>query len=424
MSGPSSAVRRVLLLTHRVPWPPDRGDRIRSYNLLRVLSRHFAVSLACVSDEPVTAAQQRELEKLTRQLAIAQVPAAQRRWRGVKALLAGQAATPAAFYEPVLADTVAEWHRADPFDAVIVFCTGMWRYLGALTPPPRVRILDMVDVDSLKWAAYADATRSPMRWVYRTEAQRLREIEIRAAHNVNAITLISDAEVRAYHQHVLGRRTTRAKILAAGNGVDLRYFHPLSDPDQSVIGFVGVLDYPPNERGICWFAREVLPKLRQHVPEAKLLIVGRNPTRQVLRLAGTPSVEVVGPVDDVRHAIARCSVMIAPLPIARGVQNKVLEAMACSRAVVASPQAFEGIRAEPNRHLLVADTPDQWTTALTKLLTDLKARHTLATAAREQIEQHYHWSATLQPLLDVLTDESNTGEKRQATKSYAKAARV
>lgn len=404
MSLSPSAVRRVLLLTHRTPFPPDRGDRIRSYHLLRALSRRFAVSLACTSDEPVTVAQQRELEKHTRQLAIARIQASTARWRGVRALMMGKAGTPAAFYEPVLADTIAAWHRAQRFDAVVVFCTGMWRYLSVLSPRPRVQVLDMVDVDSLKWAAYARNTRSPMRWIYQAEAQRLRELEIVAAHNMNAITLISDAEVDAYHRHVLGRRPTRARVFAATNGVDLRYFHPLPDPGMPTLGFVGVLDYPPNVEGITRFVHDVLPAVRQRVPDAKLLIVGRNPTRAVQRLGRQPGVEVVGPVADVREAIARCSVMVAPLPIARGVQNKVLEAMACARCVVASPQAFEGIHATPNRHLVVADESAQWTAALARLLTDVPLRQRMAQLARRQMEQHYRWHVTLAPLMNALAE--------------------
>lgn len=388
----------LLMLTHRVPFPPDRGDRIRSYHLLKLLSRRFDVSLACVSEEPVSDLQRQELSRLTKRLSIERISPVKMKAGALRAVFTGGALTPAAFRHDRLARTIARWHAQRPFDAMLTFCTGMIEYTRPLQKQGVRHVLDLVDVDSVKWTSYARAARAPMRWVYRTEARRLREVEAGRFDRVDAITVVSEREAKTYRKHV----ADHPLLSVVGNGVALDYFAPQPDAGGSLIVFVGVMDYKPNVDGVVWFCDHVLPGLRQSVPGATFRIVGRDPDARVRALANLPGVEVTGPVADVREHLREATVVAAPLRIARGVQNKVLEAMASARAVVCSPHAAEGIDAEPGRHLLVADTPLEWVARLAGTITDHDHRRQIALSARKRVEERYDWDTQLNPMLNLL----------------------
>ncbi len=402
---------RVLLLAHRLPYPPDRGDRIRSYHLLKHLSRDFDVAVACVSDDPVWLQHHQLLRTMAQRVTIQPISPNWSRVRGFSALFKGQPVTPAWHYRVGLAQSILQWHEQDPFDVVLTFCTGMIQYARLLTshglrkaglrhsPVPR-QVIDLVDVDSMKWASYAKSTWPPVSWVYGAEARRLRRIESGALDHFDAITVVSDAEAAAYRQSV----GEHPGLTVVRNGVDLDYFAPLPDAgaNSHSLVFVGVLNYRPNSEGITWFAKNVMPLLRQRVPDATLKIVGRHPTPRVEQLGMIPGVEVVGSVPDVRSYLAEAAVVIAPLQIARGLQNKVLEAMACQRAVVCSPGAAKGIDATPGEHLLVADQPEEWASQLQGVLEDPTRRQVLAQAARRHVEQTYAWDRALTPMTALL----------------------
>lgn len=402
------AVRRVLMLTHRLPYPPDRGDRIRSFNLLKLLSRHFDLSVACTSDEPVWLQHHQLLRTMAKQVTIQPISQGYSKVRGVAALAAGNAVTPTSFYRTGLAEQIMQWHEETPFDAVLTFCTGMIRYARLLTaeghrgqsPAPR-HVLDLVDVDSVKWESYAQNHWPPLRWVYAAECRRLRRIEAGEFDHFDAITVVSPAEAEAYRHHVGEHRG----LAVVGNGVDLEYFSPLADSESKSICFVGVLNYKPNADGITWFVNHVMPGLREREPDAKLMIVGRHPTPAILALGQHPGVEVVGSVPDVRPFIEQSAAVIAPLQIARGVQNKVLEAMSCRKAVVVSSGAAEGIRADDGRHLLVAHTPEQWVDHLSRVFHDTPHRQAVGKAARERVEQSYSWEEQLTPMVKLIRGE-------------------
>jgi sugar transferase (PEP-CTERM/EpsH1 system associated) len=304
---------------------------------------------------------------------------------------------------------------------VLTFCTGMIHYARLLTaagrianqtpgasgaPPARpvrqVRhILDLVDVDSEKWAAYARASNIPMKWVYAAESRRLRQIEAGAFDRFDAITVVSPTEVDCYRRCV----GDHPGLSVVGNGVDMNYFSPQPDPDNHELVFVGVLDYKPNYEGVEWFVNQVLPLLHRRVPDAKLKIVGRNPIPRVKQLGLRPGVELIGSVPDVRVHLRESSAVIAPLLIARGVQNKVLEAMSCRRAVVCSSGAAQGIDAVDGEHFLVAHDPQQWADQLEKVLTQRDFRAQLAAAGRARIEERYTWEQQLRPMLRLISGE-------------------
>lgn len=402
-------VRRVLMLAHRLPYPPDRGDRIRSYQLLKLLSRHFELDVACTSEDPVWLQHHQLLSTMAKRVHIQPISPSYTRVRGVQAIFTGDAITPASFFRQSLADVILQWHDQKPIDAVLTYCTGMIDYARVLTTNKRTNpvphhVLDLVDVDSVKWETYAQNTLPPMKWVYQIESNRLRRIERGEFDHFDAVTVVSANEAQAYRAHV----GNHAGLTVVGNGVDVDYFHTLEEPPPSeppTLCFVGVLNYKPNAAGVDWFVRQVMPQLRQRVPNVRFMIVGRHPTQAVQELGRFPGVDIIGSVPDVRTYMQQASVIIAPLLIARGVQNKVLEAMACQRPVVCSPGAAQGIDATPGEHMLVADEPTQWVDTLCKLFNDASLRRTIATAARQHVLTHYAWEDRLSPMVRLLKGE-------------------
>lgn len=419
------------MLTHRLPYPPDRGDRIRSYHMLKELARHFEVAIACTSDEPVWLQHHQLLSTIAKRVAIQPISTHVSKFKSLSALVSGQAITANYYYRQGLADTIVQWHDEAPFDVVLTFCTGMIRYARLLIPQlpkgskarsattvstqddnkhPLGHVLDLVDVDSLKWSSYAERSWPPVSWAYSIEARRLCRIEAGRFDRFDAVTVVSSAEAQAYRERV----GDHPGLTVVNNGVDLEYFSPLPDADNKTIVFVGVLNYKPNVDGIVWFVHNVLGLLRKQVDGAKLVVVGRHPTPRVEELDDLPGVEVVGSVPDVRTYLRDASAVIAPLRIARGVQNKVLEAMSCGRGVVVSAQAAEGINASDGEHLLIADQPEDWVRQLSRLLTDPQLRQSISAAARQHVEQNYSWSRSLEPIVKLLSGEStgNTNHKK------------
>ncbi len=258
-------------------------------------------------------------------------------------------------------------------------------------------IVDLIDVDSQKWLDYADAGAGPRSWLYRLEAHRLRRLEQSLPTWAHAVTVVSEPEVAIYRQFSAAR-----SIHAIGNGVDLEYFQPQPAATAPMCVFVGALDYRPNVDGAVWFCNAVWPEIHRRRPDATLALVGRNPVPAVQHLAAIRGVRVVGQVPDVRPYLASAAVVVVPLQIARGVQNKVLEALAMSRAVVASPPSLEGLAAQPGVHLQSAQTPPQWTDTVLRLLGDPALRETLGVAGRRYVEDHHNWDRCLQPFDHLL----------------------
>lgn len=410
----------MLMLTHRLPYPPDRGDRIRSYHMLKEIARHFEVAIACTSDEPVWLQHHQLLSTIAKRVAIQPISTWASKYKSIVAALSGQSLTPYYYYRQGLADTIVQWHEEAPFDVILTFCTGMIKYARLLAPQPgdhdsnghsdkqagntgpSIRhVLDLVDVDSLKWRSYASKSWPPLSWLYRAEAKRLCSIEAGRFDHFDALAVVSEAEAQAYRKHI----AEHPGLTVVGNGVDLDYFSTLPDSDSKTIVFVGVLNYKPNVDGVCWFVENVLGELKEHIPDARLLIIGRHPIPRVEQLAEQAGVEVVGSVPDVRVHMQEAAAVIAPLQIARGVQNKVLEAMACAKPVVCSPEAAQGIQAQDGQHLMIASEPSQWVEKLRKLLTDKPLRQQLGAEARRHVEINYSWSQRLAPLIKLLRGE-------------------
>ncbi len=384
---------RILYVTHRVPFPPDRGDRIRTWNVLKFLAGRAAVDLVCLADESASDDTLQELRKVTNQLAVIPHSGYVRYVRGAFSMLRGRTMTEGLFDSPALISVVRAWSRQTTYDAVLASSSGV---AGYLFPPCVIadtkRWVDLIDVDSQKWLDYATAASFPMSLVYRTEGRRLRTVECRLAATCDRLLVVSAAERDLFREFCPTDR-----IVAVGNGVDYEYFAPQPDTASEAhsCAFVGVMNYKPNADAAIWFAQNVWPQIRHRYPDARFYVVGKSPTPEVRALHAVNGIEVTGAVPDVRPWLLRSTCAVVPLRIARGVQNKVLEAMACGRPVICSPEPFKGLAAEPGVHLLRADSAVEWITALSRVFDDKQMQLELGRAAADWVRQHYSWSSAL-----------------------------
>ena len=251
--------RRVLMLTHRVPYPPNRGDRIRAYHLLKFLLEHYDVSLACVSDEPATADELAHLGQLCTDLGVFPTTRFGRLLNAARSAACGRSLTQGYFGSSLLTKTVRTWHEREPFDAVLVFCSSMFPYLKAANMSHVPAVVDLVDVDSLKWKQMASESKVPKRYLYGFEAARIRRLEGEIATSAKAVVLVSNEEAALFD-----RSTRHSGACGISNGVDTDYFQ--DNPERSKragqgvnLVFTGVLDYAPNVEGMEWFCRHVWP---------------------------------------------------------------------------------------------------------------------------------------------------------------------
>ena len=395
-----------MFLAHRIPYPPDKGEKIRAWHMLEHLARDWAVDLGCLVDDPADAQHLSVLRGCCAEVHAAPVTRSGRIARTLFGTRPGEPLSLAWFHEPGLARWVRAGLGARRYEAVLVYSSAMATYVPPGTGGP-LRILDMVDVDSEKWRAYAASAGGPKRLVWAREARTLLAFERRAAAQFDRTLLVSAQEAQTFATLA---PEVASRIDWVENGVDVARFDPECDwPDpyaaeSPAIVFTGTMDYRPNVEAVSFFATEVMPRLASLSPAPHFHIVGANPSPAVRALAELPRVHVTGSVPDMRPYLAHAAVAVAPLRIARGIQNKVLEAMAMARPVVASPEAHEGVRAVAGRDLLVADGAEAMAAAVTQVLAG--GMPGLGTAARAAVLAGYDWKATLARLDDILVAAS------------------
>jgi sugar transferase (PEP-CTERM/EpsH1 system associated) len=399
---PLSAARRprVLFLCHRIPYPPDKGDKIRSWQLFRHLCSRAEVHLGCFVDDPADAAHRPRLEALAASSCFRPLNPRLAKLRALRGFVTGAPLTLPYYADRGLRAWVRRTVAAAPPDLAVAFSSAMTPYIQGL-PEGTATLLDMVDVDSAKWRAYAERHGPLGRVVYGREGRRLSEAERHFAEICDATFIISEPE-----RKLLGQAAGRATVL--GNGTDLDLFDParpwpspFPDGAQPLV-FTGAMDYPPNAEAAGWFARYVLPEVRASHPAAEFWIVGARPPREVQALGDLPGVVVTGRVPEMPPYLAHAALAVAPLRTARGVQNKVLEAMAMARTVVATPAAFEGIDAAPGRELCIAAAADAQARTIVALLSDPARRTAIGQAARRRMERDYGWAARMAQVDDLL----------------------
>jgi sugar transferase (PEP-CTERM/EpsH1 system associated) len=384
----------LLLLIHRIPYPPNKGDKIRSYHLLKHLAQSYRVHLATFVDDADDWQHAPRVEALCASSHFAPLNPTVARVRSLGALLANRSLSLDYYRDAGLGKWTADAMQAHGIKRIVVFSSAMAQYAEAY--PQARRVVDFCDVDSDKWRQYAEQKSWPMSWLYRHEARQLLAYERKVARACDASLFVSKPEADLFRDLA---PESAARIGFFNNGVDTEYFSPersYASPyaaGERAVVFTGAMDYWPNIDAVQWFAADVFPQLRARFPALRFYIVGARPASAVQALAQLPGVVVTGTVPDVRPYIAHAQVAVAPLRIARGIQNKVLEAMAMATPVVVSPQALEGIEAIPGTDLVLAPDAAAFVTAVATLLDQPDGA--LGKAARAKVEQLYSWPSNL-----------------------------
>ncbi len=390
----------VLFVCHRVPFPPKRGGKIRPFNIIRHLTdAGHKVTVASLARDAAELEESRGLAQHCEHTLVEVIPN-RVAWPQMVARL--PTASPSSFgnfWSRKLARRIDAAAATTRFDLVFVHCSSVAPYVERLAAP--LKIIDYGDMDSQKWREYASHRAFPLSMGYWLEAVKLERRERQLAAHFDLSTCTTRAELESLR--ALGVSTPSDWF---PNGVDAEFFAPDGDGyDSDLAAFVGRMDYYPNQQGVLAFCRDVLPALQAKRPGARLAIVGADPPEHIRALGKLPGVTVTGSVPDVRPHVRRAALTIAPLAIARGTQNKILESMAMGVPVVCSPQASGGVDAVAGEHLLVASGTDQWVVAIDRLLGDAQVRRQLSAAGRDRVLSHHSWAASMRRL-DGLIEEA------------------
>ncbi len=411
-------MRRVLFLVHRIPYPPNKGDKIRSFNILRHLSRSCRVSLGCFYDDPEDIAHVPALAEWCAEVHALPLRPSRARLSSLRGLLSGEPLTLPYYRDPAMARWVRSQREAG-VDRVVVFSAAMAQYLSRSDHANCRVVVDFVDVDSEKWRQYAPDCRFPLNYLYRREAQRLLDFERETAARADAAVFVSEEEAGLFRRLA---PETADRVHAIDNGVDTDYFSPeraypspYAEGERHLV-FTGAMDYRANIDAVCWFADEVFPRIIAQSPEARFTIVGARPAPAVQRLARHPAITVTGTVADVRPYQAHAAAAVAPLRIARGVQNKVLEAMSMGLAVVATPQAIDGLRAGPDMDWRVSGDPEGLAALAVEVLSDRALAQRLGAAGRRNVLALYAWDSHMARFSELLDGggADSQGHRRRA----------
>jgi len=381
---------KVLFLSQRVPYPPNRGDKITTWRLVERLAREHTVEIVAFAHDEADEQAARALREKSFDVSV--FPPTPR-WRCLPLLLGSRPLTLGVYGSRDLQAEVDR--RIAGVDLAYAYSSSMGAFfLGHELP----RVMHFAELDSDKWRQYAGRVGFPHSWVYGREARRLEVFERRLAAAMDENVFCTPLEQKIFQERIPG-----ASSLVLRNGVDLAHHSPAPEPPRpGRLVFVGVMNYYPNVEGIAWFCREVLPEVQRRVPETTLAIVGSQPTPEVLALARLPGVEVTGFVDDPRQWLREAAVSVAPLRIARGIQNKVLEAMAMGLPVVGTRSATQGVDGEAGRDYVVAESAEEQVEAVCALLREPERARELGRRARAFVEQNYDWEVCLRPLDTLL----------------------
>jgi sugar transferase (PEP-CTERM/EpsH1 system associated) len=383
----------LLYLVHRMPYPPDKGDKVRSYHLLKHLLARNRVFLGTFIDDPADEQHVDTLRAMCAGLCAIRLRPRRARLASLSGLLSGEALTLHYYRDAELRRWVGCTLASEPIDAAVVFSSSMAQYAEGLGSLPV--FVDFVDVDSAKWTAYAHKHAWPMSWLYRREGSKLLAYERAVAAFARRSFFSTANETRLFLEKA--PEFARA-VEPVSNGVDAHFYAPAVDraspyaAGEEVPVFTGAMDYWPNIDAVTWFANDVLPQLRRRRPNLRFYIVGRAPTGAVQALA-SEAVIVTGTVPDVRPYLQHAAVGVAPLRLARGVQNKILEAMAMGRAVVAASSCVEALEVCRGTEVVSAERAADYVREIEQLLDVPAAAHALGAAGRARVLESYTWAA-------------------------------
>ncbi|MBL8805023.1 MAG: TIGR03087 family PEP-CTERM/XrtA system glycosyltransferase [Planctomycetes bacterium] len=385
---------RILFLSQRVPYPPNRGDKITTWRLVERMKRRHEVRCVAFAHDDADVQAAAELTRLGAPTTALRIDLRRTKLASLPLLLTGKPLTLGAYGSRELQRVVDE--LAPSCQVGYAYSSSMGAFLE---PHTRLkRVMHFAELDSDKWRQYAERSKWPMSWVYAREHKTLLEFERRIAASFDENVLCTPLEQQVFEREIPGPRS-----LVLRNGVDLAHYQPkpdLAEPEHLV--FVGVMDYLPNIDGCVWFVNEILPRLRAKRPGVRFTIVGSRPTDEVKALASHAGVTVTGFVDDPREFLARAAVSLAPLRIARGIQNKVLEGLAMGLPVVGTTSATQGVEGEAGRDFLLANTVDEQVAAIERLLADPPFARALGRRGRQFVEEKYDWERVFDPLDTLL----------------------
>jgi len=393
---------KVLYLCHRIPYPPDKGDKIRAFHQLRAIGERHEVDLFTLADHHSDLHYQSALARYCRRITVRKLSPAWSRLRSLPFLLTRMPLTVPYFHSAELHAEVRKALFGQSYDRIFVYCSAMAQYLDGVDGIPI--LTDLVDVDSDKWTQYAGSTRFPLSAIYQREARCLREYERRACKRSSCVLVSTEREGQLAEQ--ISESTA---VHVVPNGVDTDYFRPASTAPRlgrPTVVFTGDMSYFPNVEAVTYFAREVLPLIEESFAAVRFLIVGRNPSRQVRDLQKLQGVEVTGFVPDVRTHLGQAHVSVAPFSIAAGIQNKILEAMAFGLPVVATSRAVQGLVRQVAAGVDTADTPREMAEKIVSLLGDPRLAREKGAEGRERVAANYRWEEALDQVLRLLENPS------------------
>ena len=391
---------KLLYLVHRLPYPPNKGDKVRSYHLLKQLAANHQVFLGTFVDDPDDLVHLPTVRNMCAEMHVVSLNPFSTKLRSLVGLFTGQALTMQYYSDSGMRRWVNQVLAKNRIDAVVVFSSAMGQYIDATNQLPL--LVDFVDVDSAKWSQYAENHRWPLSWLYKREGQRLLSYERQLAMRSKRSFFVTENETALFNRLA---PECSGVTQAMSNGVDADFFSPDAgrsspfgasefNPARVSLVFTGAMDYWPNIDAVTWFVGDILPAIRQNWPQICFYIVGRSPSPAVLALADD-GVVVTGTVDDVRPYLQHATVVVAPLRVARGIQNKILEAMAMGRPVVASDACARAMDVQVGEEVIPATTAEDFANAIGALLKTPAKAAAVGQAGRNRVVSNYSWAAHL-----------------------------
>ncbi len=415
---------KILYLAHRIPYPPNKGDKIRSFHEIKYLSKNHKIHLCCLADNPKDLQYKKTLRNFCDSVYIVSIYPKIAKLKSIPYLLSNTPLSVPYFYSRKLQKMINHLLKTTPFDRILCFSSPMAEYIFRSKIPTNLippLIMDFCDVDSHKWAQYARASTFPLSFIYKLEGYRLADYEKRIGEQFDYSVVVSKKEADIFQN----QNPHIPQLTVIGNGVDYEYFNPdnsyplpskLSNlPDSEykysrpVLLFTGAMDYHANIDAVLWFCKKIFPQIKKNIPEVRFYIVGSNPHKDIRNLQNGNNIIVTGFVEDIRPYYQKADICVTPLRLGQGVQNKVLEAMAMGKAIVTTAKATEGIKVMSGKHLYIADDPATISHTILMLLKDKTARKRLGTKARRYIKAHCNWLNTMQKFEEIIKGDEKGG---------------
>tara|TARA_B110000467_G_C18302024_1_gene472033 strand:+ start:201 stop:1475 length:1275 start_codon:yes stop_codon:yes gene_type:complete len=397
----------LLFLCHRIPFPPNKGDKIRSFNLLKKLSEQFDVHLGCFIDDPFDKQYAASLNKYCASVFHLDQNKTLSKIKGLTGFLTNKPITLPYYFDRKMQQWTDRIVAQENIQKIFVYSSSMAQYVQKEMFTSLDRVIDFVDVDSDKWRQYAEKKTGVSRWFFNREHRLLARVEDEICAQFNHSLFVSSDEAQLFSDRQ--PLAQQQKIHGLLNGVDVDFFNPKAKftqeplvPKKPFISFTGAMDYWANIDAVLWFVEQVWPLILDKEPQAIFCVVGGNPSNDVVALAkNNTNIVITGRVHDVRPFIAQATCVVAPLQIARGIQNKVLEAMSLNKAIVVTSMAMEGINSDVGDGVVICDKADTYAQACLAFLN----KQELILTNRQWIKNNFTWKKTLQPLMQYFSNQ-------------------